>query len=63
MIVTVFFLSEVLNFSLCLFGSGGEYDGDRKMDDLKLLYKAYVSDALSGGRMEDEKVCRLLKAI
>ncbi|XP_047940681.1 protein TIC110, chloroplastic [Salvia hispanica] len=38
---------------------GGEYDGDRKMDDLKLLYKAYVSDALSGGRMEDEKLAAL----
>lgn len=37
-------------------GSGGEYDGDRKMDDLKLLYRAYVTDALSGGRMEEEKV-------
>lgn len=37
-------------------GSGGEYDSDRKMDDLKLLYRAYVTDALSGGRMEEEKV-------
>lgn len=37
-------------------GSGGEYDGDRKMDELKLLYRAYLTDALSGGRMEEEKV-------
>ncbi|XP_022729007.1 protein TIC110, chloroplastic isoform X2 [Durio zibethinus] len=29
---------------------GGEYDSDRKMDDLKLLYRAYVTDSLSGGR-------------
>lgn len=36
--------------------SGGEYDGDRKMDDLKLLYRAYVSDSLSSGRMEESKV-------
>lgn len=26
------------------------------MDDLKLLYRAYVGDSLSGGRMEKEKV-------
>ncbi|CAN1754044.1 Protein TIC110, chloroplastic [Linum perenne] len=38
---------------------GGEYDVDRKMDQLKLLYKAYVTDALSGGRMEDSKVASL----
>ncbi|KAK7321410.1 hypothetical protein VNO77_32031 [Canavalia gladiata] len=38
---------------------GGEYDGDRKMEDLKLLYRAYVSDALSGGRMEDNKLAAL----
>ncbi|XP_057725293.1 protein TIC110, chloroplastic [Arachis stenosperma] len=38
---------------------GGEYDGDRKIEDLKLLYRAYVSDALSGGRMEDNKIAAL----
>lgn len=38
------------------FGLGGEYDGDRKMDDLKLLYRAYVTDSLSSGRMEEDKV-------
>ncbi|KAG4955046.1 hypothetical protein JHK87_040640 [Glycine soja] len=38
---------------------GGEYDGDRKIEDLKLLYRAYVSDALSGGRMEDDKLAAL----
>lgn len=38
------------------FGLGGEYDGDRKMDDLKLLYRAYVTDSLSNGRMEEDKV-------
>ncbi|OIW16091.1 hypothetical protein TanjilG_18806 [Lupinus angustifolius] len=38
---------------------GGEYDGDRKIEDLKLLYRAYVSDSLSGGRMEDHKLAAL----
>ncbi|KAI3760365.1 hypothetical protein L1987_50760 [Smallanthus sonchifolius] len=38
---------------------GGEYDGDKKMDDLKLLYRAYVADSLSGGRMEKEKLSAL----
>ncbi|KAL2317396.1 hypothetical protein Fmac_031272 [Flemingia macrophylla] len=38
---------------------GGEYGGDRKIEDLKLLYRAYVSDALSGGRMEDNKLAAL----
>lgn len=38
---------------------GGEYDGDRKMDELKLLYRAYLTDALSGGRMEEEKLAAL----
>lgn len=26
------------------------------MDDLKLLYRAYVTDSLSSGRMEEDKV-------
>ncbi|GJT16086.1 hypothetical protein Tco_0874792, partial [Tanacetum coccineum] len=34
----------------------GDYDDDRKMDDLKLLYIAYIVDALSGGRMEKDKM-------
>lgn len=38
---------------------GGEYDGDRKMDDLKLLYRTYVTDSLSSGRMEEEKLAAL----
>ncbi|KAK2982776.1 hypothetical protein RJ640_025192 [Escallonia rubra] len=38
---------------------GGDYDGDRKMDDLKLLYRAYVTDALSNGRMEEDKLAAL----
>ncbi|KAL8531252.1 hypothetical protein ACS0TY_008035 [Phlomoides rotata] len=37
----------------------GEYDGDRKMDDLKLLYRSYLTDALSGGRMEEDKLAAL----
>ncbi|GJT95469.1 putative ribonuclease H-like domain-containing protein [Tanacetum coccineum] len=35
---------------------GGDYDGDRKMDDLKFFYRAYIADALSGGCMEKDKV-------
>ncbi|OMP10668.1 hypothetical protein COLO4_04363 [Corchorus olitorius] len=42
---------------------GGEYDSDRKMDDLKLLYRAYVTDSLSGGRMESHKVIELFHSI
>lgn len=38
---------------------GGEYDGDRKIDDLKLLYRAYVTDSLSDGRMEEDKLAAL----
>ncbi|CAI0549088.1 unnamed protein product [Linum tenue] len=38
---------------------GGEYASDRKMDDLKLLYRVYVTDALSSGRMEDSKVASM----
>ncbi|GJW35248.1 protein TIC110, chloroplastic [Tanacetum coccineum] len=34
---------------------GGDYDGDRKMDDLKFFYRAYIADALSGGCMEKDK--------
>ncbi|RDY13449.1 Protein TIC110, chloroplastic, partial [Mucuna pruriens] len=34
---------------------GGDYDGDRRIEDLKLLYRAYVANALSGGHMEDNK--------
>lgn len=43
-----------------MLGLGGEYDSDRKMDDLKLLYRAYVTDSLSGGRMEKNKVIEFL---
>ncbi|XP_061944105.1 protein TIC110, chloroplastic-like [Populus nigra] len=39
--------------------SGGEYDSERKIDDLKLLYRAYVTDALSGGSMEEHKLAAL----
>ncbi|PHT61603.1 Protein, chloroplastic [Capsicum annuum] len=38
---------------------GGEYDGDRKMDDLKLLFRAYVTDSLSSGRIEEDKLAAL----
>ncbi|XP_075519708.1 LOW QUALITY PROTEIN: protein TIC110, chloroplastic-like [Primulina tabacum] len=38
---------------------GGEDDGDRKIDDLKLLYREYVTDALAGGLMEEKKLAAL----
>ncbi|KAL9236764.1 hypothetical protein vseg_011398 [Gypsophila vaccaria] len=38
---------------------GGEYSSDRKLDDLKLLYRAYVADSLSSGRMEETKLAAL----
>ncbi|KAI4307577.1 hypothetical protein L6164_030749 [Bauhinia variegata] len=38
---------------------GGDYDGDRKMEDLKLLYRAYVTDSLSTGCLEDSKLTAL----
>ncbi|RZB80729.1 Protein TIC110, chloroplastic, partial [Glycine soja] len=41
------------------FARGGEYDGDRKIEDLKLLYRAYVVNALSSGRMEINKIAAL----
>ncbi|WJX57677.1 hypothetical protein P8452_43208 [Trifolium repens] len=30
-------------------------DGDRKIEDLKLLYRAYVTNALASGHMQDNK--------
>ncbi|XP_061339524.1 protein TIC110, chloroplastic-like [Gastrolobium bilobum] len=38
---------------------GGEYDDDGKIEDLKLLYRAYVTNTLSGGCMEDNKLAAL----
>ncbi|CAB4282082.1 unnamed protein product [Prunus armeniaca] len=38
---------------------GGEYYGDRKIDDLKLLFRAYVTDSLSTGRLEENKLSAL----
>ncbi|KAL3722241.1 hypothetical protein ACJRO7_034590 [Eucalyptus globulus] len=35
---------------------GGEYDTDRKMDDLKILYRAYVAESFSSGRLEESKL-------
>nr|GEV69649.1 protein kinase APK1A, chloroplastic [Tanacetum cinerariifolium] len=34
---------------------GGDYDSDRKIYHLKLLYIAYIADALSGRHMKKEK--------
>ncbi|KAB5530216.1 hypothetical protein DKX38_020297 [Salix brachista] len=38
---------------------GGEYGSERKIDDLKLLYRAYITEALYGGRMEEHKLAAL----
>ncbi|KAK2457526.1 protein TIC110, chloroplastic [Trifolium repens] len=35
---------------------GDKSDGDRKIEDLKLLYRAYVTNALASGHMQDNKV-------
>ncbi|KAL5974558.1 hypothetical protein ACLOJK_031228 [Asimina triloba] len=34
---------------------GGEYDNDRKIDDLKLLYRAYLTESFSSGHIEENK--------
>lgn len=38
---------------------GGDYDSDRKIDDLKLLYRVYITDSLSSGRLEENKLVAL----
>ncbi|GER35479.1 chloroplast inner envelope family protein [Striga asiatica] len=38
---------------------GGEYDGDKMIHDLKFLYRTYLTDALSGGRLEENKLAAL----
>ncbi|CAM8961452.1 unnamed protein product [Rhodiola kirilowii] len=38
---------------------GGEYDSDRKIDELKTLFRAYVTDSLSGGIMKEDKLTAL----
>ncbi|GAB4824285.1 hypothetical protein Ancab_007172 [Ancistrocladus abbreviatus] len=38
---------------------GGEYGSDRRIDDLKLLYRAYLTDSLSSGRLEEIKLAAL----
>ncbi|XP_020276167.1 protein TIC110, chloroplastic isoform X1 [Asparagus officinalis] len=38
---------------------GGEYDNDRKMDDLKLLYRAYVTECFPNGRLDETKLVAL----
>ncbi|CAL4917312.1 unnamed protein product [Urochloa decumbens] len=38
---------------------GGEHDHDRRADDLKILYKAYATEVLSDGIVDDEKLAPL----
>lgn len=57
MLLTFSFLNNnfrLLTLDFCAIGD--ESDFERRMDDLKLLYRAYVTDALSGGRIEENKV-------
>ncbi|XP_020581658.1 protein TIC110, chloroplastic isoform X2 [Phalaenopsis equestris] len=35
---------------------GGEYDSDRKIDDLKLLYRTYAAECFPNGRLEEQKL-------
>ncbi|XP_062205364.1 protein TIC110, chloroplastic-like [Phragmites australis] len=37
----------------------GEYDHDRRADDLKILFKAYATEVLSDGIVDDEKLAPL----
>ncbi|XP_026412654.1 protein TIC110, chloroplastic-like [Papaver somniferum] len=38
---------------------GGDYEGDRKMNDLKLVYRSYVVESYSSGRIEESKLVSL----
>ncbi|PKU78160.1 Protein TIC110, chloroplastic [Dendrobium catenatum] len=38
---------------------GGEFDSDRKIDDLKLLFRAYASECFPNGRLEEQKLVAL----
>ncbi|TVU32207.1 hypothetical protein EJB05_23929, partial [Eragrostis curvula] len=38
---------------------GGEYDHDRRADDLKLLFRAYAAEVISDGVVDDEKLAPL----
>ncbi|MCO5608125.1 hypothetical protein L7F22_062331 [Adiantum nelumboides] len=40
---------------------GGVFDDERKMDELKQLYRTYLSEAFSSGQLEEEKVSALGK--
>ena len=36
--------------------AGGIFDDERKMDELKQLYRAYLTEALSSGQLEEDEV-------
>lgn len=38
------------------YSAGGDYDSDGKIDELKLLYRTYITESLSSGRLEENKV-------
>ncbi|CAN6304736.1 unnamed protein product [Urochloa humidicola] len=38
---------------------GGEYDHDRRADDLRIIYKAYATEVLSDGIVDDDKLAPL----
>ena len=35
---------------------GGQFESERQLDDLKQLYRVYLTEAFAGGRLEDNKV-------
>lgn len=43
---------------MCLV-SGGQFESDRQMDDLKQLYRVFLTEAFAGGKLEDTKVYTL----
>ncbi|KAG0587880.1 hypothetical protein KC19_2G198400 [Ceratodon purpureus] len=38
---------------------GGQFESDRQMDDLKQLYRIYLTEAFAGGKLEENKVVAL----
>ncbi|XP_024401478.1 protein TIC110, chloroplastic [Physcomitrium patens] len=38
---------------------GGQFESDRQMDDLKQLYRVFLTEAFAGGKLEDTKVIAL----
>ncbi|RLN18203.1 hypothetical protein C2845_PM02G10690 [Panicum miliaceum] len=52
-------VEENISSALDILKSRGEYGHDRRADDLKILYKAYATEVLSDGIVDDEKLAPL----